>query len=70
MHEYNLQLQCDRTISPESISDLRSKVSAVEQRKEIAEEELKKKEKNTLKTYYGLRDEKNSMYDLSVDLFR
>ena len=41
----------------------------MEQRQEIAEEK-NKTDKNTLKTTYGLRDDSNTLYDLSVDLFK
>ena len=41
----------------------------MEQRQEIVEEK-NKTDKNTLTTTYGLRDDSNTLYDLSVDLFK
>ena len=41
----------------------------MDQREEIAREDSKK-ERGAIKTSYGLRDGSNSMYDLSVDLFK
>ena len=54
-------MQCDRTISPVTISELRSKKSAMEQREEITGEDSKR-ERGTIKTSYGLRDGSNSMH--------